>query len=88
MSWSTPKTNWTEDDGVIYTDFNRIEANIVDLDTRTDTLETDTAAHAATSTIHLTALQSRTATSTRSSMELTTTDSGHSSGDVWIRTDL
>jgi len=87
MAWSTPKTDWVGTDGVVYTDLNRIEANIVDLDTRTDKLETDTAAHAADSTIHATKADVRTAT-TRISLELTTTDTGHSSGDIWIRTDL
>lgn len=87
MTWNTPKTNWTSTDGIAYTDLNRIEANTVDLDTRTDKLETDTAAHAADSTIHATKADVRTAT-TRISLELTTTDTGHSSGDIWIRTDL
>jgi hypothetical protein len=27
MAWSTPKTDWDTDDGIIYTDLNRIEAN-------------------------------------------------------------
>lgn len=87
MAWSTPKTNWTSTDGIAYGDLNRIEANTVDLDSRLDTLESSNTLHVADTDIHATKATVRTAT-TRISLELTTTDTGHSSGDIWIRTDL
>jgi hypothetical protein len=88
MTWSTPKTDWTSTDGVTNTDMNRIEGNIESLDSRTDTLETDTAAHAADTTIHQTNAQARVASASPLRLELATADTGHSSGDIWLRTDL
>lgn len=37
MAWQTPKTDWTPADGVADTDINRIEGNIEELKTTTDT---------------------------------------------------
>jgi hypothetical protein len=41
MAWVTPKDDWVAGDNVGNGDFNRIEGNIVDLDSRVDTLEAD-----------------------------------------------
>lgn len=87
MTWVTPKI-WTASEGIAVLDLNRIEGNITVLDSRTDTLETDTAAHAADTTIHQTNAQARAASGSPLRLELTTSDSGHSSGDIWLRTDL
>lgn len=34
MAWQTPKVDWSPEDGVLYTDINRIEGNTLDLHTR------------------------------------------------------
>lgn len=89
MAWSTPKVDWAGVDTVAYTDMNRIEANTVALDTRIDTLETDTAAHAADTTIHKTSATIRGESGTALVIETRTSDPGSPvSGQIWLRTDL
>ncbi len=87
MAWSTPKTNWTSTDGIAYGDLNRIEGNILDLHGRLSSLTSDLTDHEADTDIHATKAAVRTA-SGKLKLELTTTDTGHTSGDIWIRTDL
>ena len=88
MAWSTPKTNWTSTDGIAYGDLNRIEANTVDLDSRLDTLESSNTLHVADTDIHATKETVRTASALPLRLQLTTSDSAHTSGDIWFRTDL
>lgn len=87
MAWSTPKTDWVGTDGVVYTDLNRIEGNTLDLHGRLSSLTSDLTDHEADTDIHATKAAVRT-DSGKLKLELTTTDTGHTSGDIWIRTDL
>lgn len=87
MAWNTPKVDWDEKVGIKGTDLNRIEGNILDLHGRLSSLTSDVTDHEADTDIHATKAAVRT-DSGKLKLELTTTDTGHTSGDIWIRTDL
>lgn len=102
MAWVAPKTDWASTDGVTTTDLNRIEGNIdvmagtgydgtFSLKSLYDDLyEAGTghmvAAAAEKDEIHDTLEETRTNTNIRLSVEVTSQNSGHSDGDIWLYT--
>lgn len=82
MAWATPKTDWSDDDALPYTDLNRIEEN-------TSYLKSDLDSHKGTSTIHKTSAEIRAESTTPSVIECRTSDpASPTNGMIWLRTDL
>lgn len=89
MAWSTPKTNWTSNDGAAETDFNRIEGNTAELKSIHDILEGEYDTHAADTSKHKTSDVVRGESATLLVIENRTSDpSSPATGRIWLRTDL